>query len=128
MKNFYLQFWKKLGDGVDLLGEGVDLLGEGVDLLGDGVDLLGDGGDPRSIAVGSSKTTVAQKGDQRLEIRKCDLLTDQPTDGLTWVGARDTCVSKKKNYWLFAALLYGGAPLAFICFECFGSDNILAEC
>ena len=91
MKIFYLQFWKKLGDGVDLLGEGVDLLGEGVDLLGDGVDLLGDGGDPRSIAVGSSKTTVAQKGDQRLEIRKCDLRMD----GLTWVGARDTCVSKK---------------------------------
>ena len=25
---------------------------------GDGVDLLGDGGDPRSIAGGSSKTTV----------------------------------------------------------------------
>ena len=102
MKIFYLQFWKKLGDGVDLLGEGVDLLGEGVDLLGegvdllgDGVDLLGDGGDPRSIAVGSSKTTVAQKGDQRLEIRKCDLLTYQPTYQLTWVGARDTCVSKK---------------------------------
>ena len=79
MKNFYLQFWKKLGDGVDLLGEGVDLLGEGVDLLGDGVDLLGDGGDPRSIAGGSSKTTVAQKGDQRLEIRKCDGPTYQPT-------------------------------------------------
>ena len=57
---------------VDLLGDGVELLGEGVDLLGDGVDLLGDGGDPRSIAGGPSKTTVAQKGDQRLEIRKCD--------------------------------------------------------
>ena len=55
-------------DGVNLLGDGVDLLGEGVDLLGDGVDLLGDGGDPRSIAVGSSKTTVAQKGDQRFLI------------------------------------------------------------
>ena len=81
MKNFYLQFWKKLGDGVDLLGEGVDLLGEGVDLLGDGVDLLGDGGDPRSIAAGSSKTTVAQKGDQGLEIRKCD----QPTNLLTYL-------------------------------------------
>ena len=40
-------------------------------------------------------TTVAQKGDQRLEIRKCDQLTNGPTDGLTWVGARDTCVSKK---------------------------------
>ena len=63
------KFWKKLGDGVDLLGdgvdllvdgvdllgEGVDLLGEGVDLLGDGVDLLGDGGDPRSIAGGVIK-------------------------------------------------------------------------
>ena len=79
MKIFYLQFWKKLGDGVDLLGEGVDLLGEGIDLIGDGVDLLGDGGDHRSIAVGSSKTTVAQKGGQRLEIRKCDLLTNQRT-------------------------------------------------
>ena len=97
MKIFYLQFWKKLGDGVDLLGEGVDLLGEGVDLLGDGVDLLGDGGDPRSIAVGSSKTTVAQKGDQRLEIRKCDLLTYQPTYQLTWVGASDTCVSNNQT-------------------------------
>ena len=82
-ENFLSTIWKKkkLGDGVDLLGEGVDLLGEGVDLLGDGVDLLGDGGDPRSIAVGSSKTTVAQKGDQRLEIRKCDGLTDLPTNG-----------------------------------------------
>ena len=79
-ENFLSTILKKLGDGVDLLGEGVDLLGEGVDLLGDGVDLLGDGGDPRSIAVGSSKTTVAQKGDQRLEIRKCDLLTDGRTD------------------------------------------------
>ena len=79
-----------------LLGDGGDLLGDGFDLLGDGVDLLGDGGDPRSIAGGSSKTTVAQKGDQRLEIRKCDQRTNQPTNGLTWVGARDTCVSK--NY------------------------------
>ena len=66
-----------LVDGVDLRGEGVDLLGEGVDLLGDGVDLLG--GDPRNIAGGSSKTTVAQKGDQRLEIRKCDGRTYLPT-------------------------------------------------
>ena len=76
------------------------LRGEGVDLLGDDVDLLGDGGDPKSIAGGSSKTTVAQMGDQRLEIRKCDQLTNlptnQPTNQLTWVGARDTCVSK--NY------------------------------
>ena len=70
---------KVLGDGVDLLVNGVDLLGDGVDLLGDGVDLLGDGGDPRSIAGGSSKTTVAQKGDQRLEIRKCDGRTNQLT-------------------------------------------------
>ena len=30
------------------------------------------------------------QGDQRLEIRKCDLWTDRRT----WVGARDTCVSK----------------------------------
>ena len=81
-----------LGDGVDLLVDGVDLLGDGVDLLGDGVDLLGDGGDPRSIAVGSSKTTVAQKiGNPKV------WLTDLPTYLLTytWVGARDTCVSKK---------------------------------
>ena len=42
--------------------------------------------------------------DQRLEIRKCDQPTyqltnqptKQPTNQLTWVGARDTCVSKKK--------------------------------
>ena len=71
---------KVLGDGVDLLVDGVDLLGDGVDLLGDGVDLLGDGGDPRSIAGRSSTTTVAQKGDQRLEIPKCDLLTYQRTN------------------------------------------------
>ena len=32
-----------------------------------------------------------------MEIRKCDQLTDLPTDGLTWVGARDTCVSKKRR-------------------------------
>ena len=62
------------------IGDGGNLLGDGGDLLGDGVDLLGDGWDPRSIDVGSSKTTVAQKGDQRLEIRKCDLLTNLPTN------------------------------------------------
>ena len=56
------------------------------ELLGDGGDLLGDGGDPRSIAGGSSKTTVSQNGDQRLEIRKCDGLTDLLTDGLTYMG------------------------------------------
>ena len=50
-----------LGDGGDLLGDGVDLLVYGVNLLGDGVHLLGDGGVPRSIAGGSSRTTVAQK-------------------------------------------------------------------
>ena len=83
MKIFYLQFWKKLGDGVDLLGEGVDLLGEGVDLLGDGVDLLGDGGDPRSIAVGSSKTTVAQKGDQGW---KSESVTYLRTNQRTYMG------------------------------------------
>ena len=64
----------------NLLGDGGDLLVYGVDLLGDGVDLLRDGGDPRSIAVGSSKATVAQKGDRRLEIRKCDQPTYQPTN------------------------------------------------
>ena len=38
--------------------------------------------------------------DQRLEIRKCDGPTNGPTNGptdlLTWVGARDTCVSKNR--------------------------------
>ena len=74
--------WEKVekSDGGDLLGDGVKVLGDGVGLLGDGVDLLVDGRDPRSIAGGSSKTTVAQKGDQRLEIRKCDGLTDLLTD------------------------------------------------
>ena len=46
------------------------LLGDGVDLLGDGVNLLGDGGDPRSIAGGSSKMTVAQKCPGAMEITK----------------------------------------------------------
>ena len=50
-----------LGDGGDLLGDGGKLLGDGGDLLGDCVDLLGYGGDPRSIAGGSSKKSVAQK-------------------------------------------------------------------
>ena len=36
-------------------------------------------------------------GDQRLEIRKCDQPTYLPTNLLTWVGARDTCVSKNKT-------------------------------
>ena len=39
-----------------------------------------------------SKTTVAQKCSGAMEIQKCD----GPTDGLTWVGARDTCVSKNR--------------------------------
>ena len=33
---------------------------------------------------------------QRLEIRKCDGLTHLLTYQLTWVGARDTCLSKKE--------------------------------
>ena len=70
-------------DGSDLLGDGVDLLGDGVDLLGDGVDLLGDGGDPRSIAGGSSKTTVAQKSPGAMEIQKYDGRTDERTNGPT---------------------------------------------
>ena len=56
------------------------------ELLGDGGDLLGDGGDPRSIAGGSSKTTVAQKGNQRLEIRKCEGPTNLRTYLLTYMG------------------------------------------
>ena len=34
---------------------------------------------------------------QRLEIRKCDQLTNFQTYRRTWVGARDTCVSKKST-------------------------------
>ena len=73
-----VEILNNLGDGGNLLGDGVDLLGDGVNLLSDGGDLLGDGGN--------------LKLNQRLEIRKCD----QRTNGLTWVGARDTCVSKKR--------------------------------
>ena len=62
------------------------------DLLDDGGDLLGDGGDPRSIAGGSSKTTVAHKCSGQWKFKS---MTDLRTNGLTWVGARDTCVSKK---------------------------------
>ena len=56
----------------------------GVDLLGDGVHLLGDGGDgdPRSIAGGSSKTTVAHKCPGAMEIQKYDGLVNLPT--LSW--------------------------------------------
>ena len=67
-------------DGGDLLGDGVNLLGDGGNLLSDGGDLLGDGGN--------------LKLNQRLEIRKCDQPTNLRTNQLTWVGARDTCVSK----------------------------------
>ena len=66
----------------DLLGDGVDLLGYDGDLLGDGVDLL-DGGDPRGIAGGSSKTTVAQKCSGAMEIQKYHGRTDRPTDQRT---------------------------------------------
>ena len=71
------QILKKLGDGGNLLGDGVDL-------LGDGFDLLGDGGDPRSIAEGSSKTTVAQKCSGA--IQKYHGRTNGPTDGRTDMG------------------------------------------
>ena len=56
---------------------------------------------PGSIAFwggGSSKTTVAQKCSGSMESHftelRADLWTDLRTDGLTWIGARDTCVSK----------------------------------
>ena len=32
-----------------------------------------------------------------MEIQKYDQRTNQGTDGLTWVGARDTCLSKNKK-------------------------------
>ena len=60
----------KIHFGSKKLGDGGDLLGDGCDLLGDGVNLLGDGGDPRSIAGGSSKMTVAQKCPGAMEITK----------------------------------------------------------
>ena len=94
-----------LGDGVDLLGDSVDLLDDVVDLLGDGGNLLGDGGnllddgidllDDGVDLLGDGGDLLGDGGDQRLEIRKCDQLTYLPTNQLTWVGARDTCVSKK---------------------------------
>ena len=45
--------------------------------------------------------TVAQKCSGAMEIQKYDQRTNQPTDmdGLTWVGARDTCVSKNRFDW-----------------------------
>ena len=71
------------------------LLGDVGDLLGDVVDLLGDGGNPRSIAGGSSKMTVAQKCSEAMEIQKYDGRTYSQSNGLTWVGDRDTCLTKK---------------------------------
>ena len=67
-----------------------DLIGNGANLLGNGVDLP----DPRRIAGGSSKMTVAQKCPGAMEIQKYDRITDQLTNRVTWVGARDTCVSE----------------------------------
>ena len=65
--------------GVDLLGDGIDLLGDGGNLLSDGGDLLGDGGNGRATRDWKSESVAAYGR----------------TDQLTWVGARDTCVSKK---------------------------------
>ena len=73
-----------MGETSLVSGDGSDLLGDGVDLLGDGGDLLGDGGDPRSIAGGVIKDdccTEMFRDDGNSKV--C------PTDGLTWVGARD---------------------------------------
>ena len=52
----------------------------------------------------TSKTTVAQKCSGLMEIQKYHRRTDQRTDLLTWVGARDTCMSKKKRNWEIIAL------------------------
>ena len=41
----------------------------------------------------SAEVVRKQCDDQRLAIRKCDLITHQLTNLLTWVGARVTCVS-----------------------------------
>ena len=46
---------------------------------------------------------MATVTDQRLEIRKCDGPTNGPTNQLTWVGARDTCVSKKGEFQTYSA-------------------------
>ena len=102
---------------VDLLGDGDNLLGDvgdGVDLIVDGVDLLGDGDNLLSIVGGSSNWTVAQKCPGAMKIQKYHLLTDKLSYGLTWAGARDTCVSKKSpvlpKFSLFVSvqLLVGG--------------------
>ena len=56
---------------------------------------------------GTSKTTVAQKCSGAMEIQKYD----GPTNGLTWVGARDTCVSKNRIKYAL------GCPLIVECFH-----------
>ena len=51
--------------------------------------------------------------DQRLEIRKCDQPTNLRTNQLTWVGARDTCVSKNwrgKANLIFLLRIHGAVP------------------
>ena len=70
------------GDGGDLLGDGGNLLSDDGDLLGDGGNLLGDGGNGRATRDWKSESVTDQR-------------TNLPTYQLTWVGARDTCVSKK---------------------------------
>ena len=50
---------------------------------------------PEALMGGSSKSTVgnsvAQKCSGAMEIQKYDQPTNGRTNGLTWVGARDTC-------------------------------------
>ena len=69
---------------------GGDLLVDSVDLLRYGGDLLGDDGN------------IGGKSVEKLVGKKCN----GPTDGLlvkhlTWVGAGDTCVSKKSSEGIF---------------------------
>ena len=87
-----------VNDRINIIG---DLLGDSDDLLDDGDDLLGDGGPEAlpSFDCGSSMQLLKViMGDQvpfDSSSKKC--VTNGPTDlHLTWVGARDTCVSK--NY------------------------------
>ena len=42
--------------------------------------------------------TVAQKCSGAMKIQKYDGLTYGSTNGLTWVGARDTCVTEKVTF------------------------------
>ena len=70
--------------------------------------IIGDCGDPISIPGGSSKTTVAHKRATR--DWKSESVTNLRTYLLTWVGARDTCVSKKRMKWhlhIYMALISG---------------------